>query len=104
MKFGLSNEAIHAITKVFRQYTKIEKVILYGSRAKGTHKFSSDIDLTIISNSLDFNEFQQLQIALDDLMLPYIIDLSMYKDISHKDLIEHIQRVGVIFYEKAKAS
>jgi uncharacterized protein len=104
MKFGLSNEAIHAITEVFRQYTKIEKVILYGSRAKGTHKFSSDIDLTIISNSLDFNEFQQLQISLDDLMLPYIIDLSMYKDISHKDLIEHIHRVGVIFYEKAKAS
>ncbi|HOI24796.1 MAG TPA: nucleotidyltransferase domain-containing protein [Caldisericia bacterium] len=98
MKFGLSNKTIQAITDVFRQYPKIKKVILYGSRAKGTHKHSSDIDLTIISNSLEFNEFQQLQIALDDLMLPYIIDLSMYKDISHKELIDHIQRVGVVFY------
>jgi len=98
MKFGLSNKTIQAITDVFRQYPKIKKVILYGSRAKGTHKHSSDIDLTIISDSLEFNEFQQLQIALDDLMLPYIIDLSMYKDISHKELIDHIQRVGVVFY------
>ncbi len=98
MKFGLSNKTIQAITDVFRQYPKIKKVILYGSRAKGTHKHSSDIDLTIISDSLEFNEFQQLQIALDDLMLPYIIDLSMYKDISHKELIDHIQRVGIVFY------
>ena len=98
MKFGLSNKTIQAITDVFRQYPKIKKVVLYGSRAKGTHKHSSDIDLTIISDSLEFNEFQQLQIALDDLMLPYIIDLSMYKDISHKELIDHIQRVGVVFY------
>ena len=104
MRFSLSNETIQAITDVFRQYPKIEKVILYGSRAKGTHKYSSDIDLTILSDSLEFNEFQQLQIALDDLMLPYIIDLSMYKDISHQELIEHIQRVGVVFYEKSKAS
>lgn len=98
MKFGLSNKTIQAITDVFRQYPKIKKVVLYGSRAKGTHKHSSDIDLTIISDSFEFNEFQQLQIALDDLMLPYIIDLSMYKDISHKELIDHIQRVGVVFY------
>ena len=104
MRFGLSNEAIQAIIDVFRQYPKIEKVILYGSRAKGIHKYSSDIDLTILSDSLEFNEFQQMQIRLDDLMLPYIIDLSMYKDISNKDLLDHIQRVGVVFYDKSKTN
>jgi len=37
---------------------------------------------------------------LDDLLLPYTIDLSIFRDISDLDVIEHIERVGVIFYEK----
>ncbi len=37
---------------------------------------------------------------LDDLLLPYTIDLSIFSDISDADVVEHIQRVGVTFYEK----
>ena len=102
MRYGLNEETIRTIIDVFRQYPKIKKVILYASRAKGTHKHSSDIDLTILADNFEFNEYQQLQVALDDLMLPYIIDLSMCKDISNQDLLDHIQRVGIIFYEKSQ--
>ena len=37
---------------------------------------------------------------LDDLLLPYTIDLSLFQDISDPDVIEHIRRLGVTFYEK----
>jgi uncharacterized protein len=37
---------------------------------------------------------------LDDLSLPYTIDLSIYDEISDPDVIEHIQRVGLTFYKK----
>ncbi len=100
MRIGLSEETIQAINNVFKQYPKIKKVILYGSRAKGTHKPSSDIDLVIMTDNMEFEEYLQLQVQLDELMLPYAIDLSIFKDIEHEDLIDHIQRAGVIFYEQ----
>lgn len=103
MRFGLSEETIQAINNVFKQYPKIKKVILYGSRAKGTHKPSSDIDLVIMTDNMEFEEYLQLQVQLDELMLPYAIDLSIFKDIEHVDLIDHIQRVGIIFYEQTQA-
>lgn len=37
--------------------------------------------------------------ALDDLLLPYTIDLSVFADLKHPDLEAHIARVGVVFYE-----
>jgi hypothetical protein len=40
---------------------------------------------------------------IDDLLLPYTVDLSIFEDIDDPDLIEHIQRVGVVFYEKDQA-
>ena len=37
---------------------------------------------------------------IDDLLLPYMVDLSIFNDISDSDVVEHIHRVGVTFYEK----
>ena len=37
-------------------------------------------------------------------MLPYTFDLSLYHQIKNKDLIDHILRVGKVFYTKIKVS
>ncbi|WP_293013047.1 nucleotidyltransferase domain-containing protein [Mongoliibacter sp.] len=76
--------------------------MLYGSRAKGNYRPGSDIDLTLLGESLDLTELQKIEIELDDLMLPYKIDLSIHHKIQNSDFLEHIQRVGKIFYEKAE--
>lgn len=100
MLYGLSEETIDNINKVFEQFESIEKVILYGSRALETYKNGSDIDLTIIGN-LDHNILYQIQELLEELFLPYKIDLSIYEHIENQDLIEHINRVGKTFYQKS---
>ena len=41
---------------------------------------------------------------LDDLLLPYMIDLSILRDISDPDVVEHIERVGTPLYEKRHLS
>jgi hypothetical protein len=33
-------------------------------------------------------------------LLPYSFDLSLFHDISDPEVLEHIQRVGITFYEK----
>jgi predicted nucleotidyltransferase len=99
--FGLQQAQIDMMNTVFKQYPAIEQVILYGSRAKGNYKTGSDIDLTLIETTLSYSELMQIENILDDLLLPYKIDLSQKRKISNMDLIEHINRVGQVFYEKS---
>ncbi|MFZ4561071.1 MAG: nucleotidyltransferase domain-containing protein [Saprospiraceae bacterium] len=100
MMYGLKTETIHAIQEVLLTYPEVEKAILYGSRAKGNYRPGSDIDLTLTGETLNLTILQKIEHELDDLLLPYKIDLSLLKHIQNTDLLDHIQRVGKVFYEK----
>jgi uncharacterized protein len=102
MIFGLQQKDIDAINGVFSQYTTIEKVVIYGSRAKGNYKNGSDIDLTIVDNDLTFSQLMEIENKLDDLMLPYKIDLSQKRKISNAELLDHIQRIGLVFWDNSR--
>ncbi len=97
MQFGLPDQVIERMCKVFAQYSKIDQVILYGSRAKGNQKPGSDIDLTLIGEDLNLGVQFKIENDLDDLLLPWMIDLSIYSHIKNKDLLEHIAQIGKPF-------
>ena len=102
MNFGLKESTITKICGVFAKHPQVDKAILYGSRAKGNYKNGSDIDLTLYGgNELTMDVLYKIMTAIDDLLLPYTIDLSIFHHIGDSDMIEHIQRVGVTFYEKS---
>lgn len=103
MKFGLTEHAIIQIAKVFAQHPAIERAVLYGSRAKGNYKNGSDIDLTLVGDALNTALLHTLINELDDLLLPWMIDLSIYAQIDNPDLRSHIERVGVVFYPMSTA-
>lgn len=96
-KFGLKTSDREKIKTVFSKYPQIKNIILYGSRAKGTYKPGSDIDLTLISTDTSTHFLLKLMNELDDLLLPYKIDLSFYETLDNINLKEHIDRVGVEF-------
>jgi predicted nucleotidyltransferase len=100
MRFGLKERAITRINEVFAASPEIERVILYGSRAKGNSRNGSDIDLTIVGDGVTSSHLSRVELALDDLLLPYTIDLSLLRQIDNPDLLAHIERVGVVFYEQ----
>ncbi len=102
MKFGLKEEIIMQINGVFTKYRQIEKAVIYGSRAKGNFKNGSDIDLTLKGAGLNLSVINSLLNELDDLLLPYTFDVSNFKQISNPDLVEHIERVGKVFYERSE--
>ncbi len=95
--FGLSTETIAQINGILSSYPEIIKVILYGSRAKGNYKKGSDIDLAIVSDSLSPHQLLTIQIQIDDLLLPYTVDLCLLRTIDNPGLIEHIHQVGLSF-------
>ena len=100
MKFGLEQNSIDKINRIFKQYEQIQQVIIYGSRALGNYRSGSDIDLTVKADNFSLSELMKVEIQIDDLLLPYKIDISLFRQISDPELVEHINQVGVIFYEK----
>lgn len=98
--YGLSDAHINGIKSVFEKYTEIEKAIIYGSRAKGNYSNGSDIDLSLVGENLNLNLLLRIETILDDLLLPYNIDISIFHKIENSDLIEHIKRAGIVFYER----
>ena len=100
MKYGLSETTIEKIRGVLGQFPEIEKAVIYGSRAKGNYKPGSDIDLTLCGEALNSHLYSKVEVALDDLLLPYKIDLSIFDKLNHAKLREHIERIGLVFYER----
>jgi uncharacterized protein len=105
MSHGLSDSTVNAIKDVFSRHPEVRKALLYGSRAKGRHKPGSDIDLTLVGDEgLDLNRLFGIMDELDDLLLPYSIDLSLHRDIEDPDVLAHIQRVGTELYRQDDCS
>ena len=79
---GLKPEVVQRIALVLARFPEVGQALLYGSRAKGSYRPGSDIDLTLklsaeskaVRNELLF----PLMTALEDLELPYSIDLSLF--------------------------
>ncbi|WP_320113074.1 nucleotidyltransferase domain-containing protein [Draconibacterium orientale] len=100
MPYGLSDKNLIQLKQLFARYNNIREVILYGSRAKGNYSEGSDIDLTISGDKLDFSVIQQINTDIDQLNLPWLFDISDYKSINNKELIDHINRTGITIYKK----
>ena len=94
-KYGLLESNISQLFSVFEQNRNVTKVILFGSRAKGTFHTGSDIDLALFGNDLGLNDILDLTIEIEKLNLPYMFDLIIYNRIKELTLLEHINRVGV---------
>ena len=104
MRFGLDQVLLDKFCAVFEQYSSIDKVIIYGSRAKGSYRKGSDIDLTLLGPEITFETLSAVIIALDVLNTPYLVDVSLFSELHSPHLEEHILRVGQVFYQKDTSS
>ena len=99
MNSGLSSEERGDLCEVFRGFPSVREVILFGSRAKGTFSVGSDVDLAVKGCGED--DAVRLSAMLnEETVLPYFFDVVVYETIQSRDLIEHIDRVGVKIYEQ----
>ena len=94
MNTGLSENTLKSIRDTFSAHPEIDEAILYGSRATGNFRSSSDIDLTLKGKDLDLSLLHKIEDELDELLLPYKIDLSIFHYITQSELIAQIGRKG----------
>lgn len=96
----LSESIQHQLKKIFQVYEEVNEVVLYGSRAKGTHHERSDINLVIRNSKMSRQTLGKLKLEIDDSDVPYLVDLQMEENIKNQKLLEHIQSVEKDFYKK----
>ena len=104
MNHGLSADTVARITSVLARFPDVEKAVIYGSRAKGNHRKGSDIDLTLFGDGINDTVMSRIYWALDDLLLPYKIDLSLFSGLKEPALVDHIRRVGIVLYTREPAA
>ena len=100
MRFGIESSVFERIIDVLRDNPLIKEAILYGSRAKGVQKPGSDIDVVLKGEKLTLQDLNRVSLALDDLLLPYTFDLSLFHHIDNADLLAHIGRVGKSIFRR----
>ena len=79
--FGLYPKSYKEILAIIQKYESIEEVIIYGSRAKGTQREGSDIDITLLGN-VNNEDFNKLLLELEDSYIPYKFDISIYNNLN----------------------
>lgn len=98
MAIDLDQQNLQRLLTIFKRYPELEQIKLYGSRAKGTATERSDIDLAAYGKRLDRFIIAQILFDLDDSDIPYAVDLQNYHDIQNQQLVNHIDRIGILIY------
>ena len=101
-KYGLLESDIKNIISILRKNGRINEIILFGSRAKGTFNNGSDIDIALKGDDLKLTDIINSSLEIDNLLLPNKFDLIIFSRIKEQALIEHINRVGIILYKRRK--
>jgi Predicted nucleotidyltransferases len=101
MRFGLPESVVASVQRVLEDHPSVTECLVYGSRAKGSHREGSDIDL-VLKGDIESGELDAIELELEELDFPWSIDLSVYGDLDNPALVEHIDRVGRTLWRRGE--
>lgn len=104
MKFGLEQHIIDKLITVFEQHPKVDKALVFGSRAKGNYRLDSDIDIAIKGKDLNTDDIIAISVAFEEKGINHKIDLINYHSIKEPDFKDHIDRVGIELFSRWEES
>jgi predicted nucleotidyltransferase len=101
--FGIQPDDLKIIISAITQYPEVSEALIFGSRAKGIFRNGSDVDIALKGEGLNADIVSRISYLLnEETTLPYKFDVLNYHTISNKELVDHIDRVGIRFYLKEK--
>jgi uncharacterized protein len=104
-KLGITGSDLQNIVSVLMVFKEVEVAYVFGSRAKGNYKNGSDVDIALKGKQLSFTIVARINSILnEETSMPYKFDLLNYETITNNELREHIDRVGLVIYNKNNSS
>jgi len=95
---GLSDRILWDLHELFSRFPEVETVLIYGSRAKGTFRRGSDIDMAVMSTTLSDKRYTQLWSEVEALPIAFGIDLLHWDQLGNPTLKDRILREGNALY------
>ena len=103
--FGLDKSDLDTIISIIGQHPEVDEACVFGSRAKGNYRNGSDVDIALKGTKLNFNITSHISYLLnEETNMPYKFDVLNYHSISNEELVKHIDRVGICFYQQSQSS
>jgi predicted nucleotidyltransferase len=100
-RLGLRSDDLEALKQVFTSHPSVRRVWVFGSRAKGTFRRGSDVDLALEGEGLSPATVRDIAFVLnEETIMPYHFDVLELQTITSPELLAHIERVGVSIYER----
>jgi uncharacterized protein len=99
LKFGLNQAQVEILENIFKQYYSVEKVLIFGSRAMGSFKPFSDIDLCLYGKIND-TTLAKINNDIIESNLIYTVDLVVFEDITNLKFRQNIQKAGKVFWSR----
>ena len=100
MTDGLKDAHREAIIAVIAANDRIERAVLFGSRAIGTNTVTSDVDIALFGDRLTLTDQARLAAAVDEIPMAQSVDLILYDSVPNRTLREHIRNDGVEWFER----
>ena len=91
------------LEEIFNKYSEIDKVLLFGSRARGDNKYNSEVELCIIGESLSHLTLAKINMDINEIDTHLSFDVLAFNELSKEELIKNIIREGVVIYNGKKA-
>ena len=103
MTDGLSNSYRQRIWQALQACHKVDRAILFGSRAMGNFRPVSDVDLALEGRDLNLADLLTILRLVDQSNMPLHVDLVIRDKISNPDLERHIRDHGREWYSRQPA-
>lgn len=100
MNWGLDDKTLSRVRRILATFPEVDRAVLYGSRAMGTQRPGSDIDLTLHGHGIDWKLCAEIAGMFEASSIPYRVDVSVWDLLTHEALKDHIRRRGVVLFDR----
>ncbi|MBW9146556.1 nucleotidyltransferase domain-containing protein [Clostridium sp. CM028] len=94
----IDEKLVVKLKEIFEKYKEIEKVILFGSRARGDNKYNSDIDICIVGAGMMHLTLANINMDISEINTPLSFDILSFNELNKEELIKNILKEGVVIY------
>ena len=97
---GLKVKYAKLLIEILSSNPRVERVVLFGSRATGSYTKTSDIDLVLYGQQLTLSDLARLSREIELTTIPHKVDLVAARLIEDRDLLDHIDRHGLEVWQR----